>query len=83
MFTNGRGETCYSSDVVRDDIVIRTCSQGQGRRVTGYADVLCLQRVWQLRKEARDISSHLGRAPHTARLLAGAAETHYSTDGRN
>jgi hypothetical protein len=43
--TNGRGGTCYSGDAVRDDIVIRVCSQRQDRRVTGYPDVLCLERV--------------------------------------
>ncbi len=43
--TNGRGGTCYSGDAVRDDIVIRACSQRQGRRVAGNPDVLCLQRV--------------------------------------
>jgi hypothetical protein len=41
---NGRGGTCYSGDAVRDDIVIRACSQRQGRRVAGNPDVLCLQR---------------------------------------
>jgi hypothetical protein len=32
--------TCYSGDVDRDHIVIRTCSQGQGARGSGYPDVL-------------------------------------------
>jgi hypothetical protein len=36
----GHGGTCYSGDADRDYIVIRTCSQGQGARGSGYPDVL-------------------------------------------
>ena len=36
----GHGGTCYSGDADRDYIVIRTFSQGQDARGSGYPDVL-------------------------------------------